>query len=102
MKKAVKIRYYIESLSVYDFKQDEIIGALYDLLSSLDDETVLVKQSRFFKLLTNHKSFRHYVSKLILTDDNAFTKAAAARACRPFWLQITKFVSTVLLILRFR
>lgn len=81
MKKAVKIRYYIESLSVYDFKQDEIIGALYDLLRSLDDETVLVKQSRFFKLLTNHKSFRHYVSKLILTDDNAFTKAAAAGEC---------------------
>ena len=66
---------------MYDFKQDEIIGALYDLLSSLDDETVLVKQSRFFKLLTNHKSFRHYVSKLILTDDNAFTKAAAAGEC---------------------
>ena len=78
LKKAVKIRYYIESLSVYDFKQDELIFALYDLLNSLDDETVLIKQSRFFRLLSYHKSFRHYVSKLILMDDNVFTKAAAA------------------------
>lgn len=81
LKKAVRIRYYIESLCVYDFKQDEIISALYDLLNSLEDETVLAKQSRFFKLLSTHKSFRHYVSKLILTDDNVFTKAAAAGEC---------------------
>ena len=67
MNKAVKIRYYIESLCVYDFKQDEIIGALYDLLNSLDSEAVLIKQSRFFNLISSHHSFRHYVSKLILT-----------------------------------
>ena len=81
MNKAVKIRYYIESLCVYDFKQDEIIGALYDLLNSLDSEAVLIKQSRFFNLISSHHSFRHYVSKLILTDDNVFTKAAAAGKC---------------------
>ena len=81
MNKAVKVRYYIESLCVYDFKQDEIINALYDLLNSLEDETVLTKQSRFFNLLSSHHSFRHYVSKLILTDDNVFTKAAAAGKC---------------------
>ena len=66
---------------VYDFKQDEIISALYDLLNSLEDETVLTKQSRFFNLLSSHHSLRHYVSKLILTDDNVFTKAAAAGKC---------------------
>ncbi len=81
MNKAVKVRYYIESLCVYDFKQDEIINALYDLLNSLEDETVLTKQSRFFNLLLSHHSLRHYVSKLILTDDNVFTKAAAAGKC---------------------
>lgn len=81
MNKAVKVRYYIESLCVYDFKQDEIINALYDLLNSLEDETVLTKQSRFFNLLSSHHSLRHYVSKLILTDDNVFTKAAAAGKC---------------------
>ena len=72
MNKAVKVRYYIESLCIYDFKQDEIINALYDLLNSLEDETVLTKQSRFFNLLSSHHSLRHYVSKLILTDDNVF------------------------------
>ena len=51
MNKAVKIRYYIESLCVYDFKQDEIIGALYDLLNSLDSEAVLIKQSRFPRII---------------------------------------------------
>ena len=81
MNKAVKIRYYIESLCVYDLKNDEIINALYELLDSIDDETVLIKQSKFFKLVSEHHSFRHYVSKLILTDDNVFTKAAAAGKC---------------------
>ncbi|MFR5875456.1 MAG: ATP-binding protein [Eubacterium sp.] len=78
MNKATKIRYYIESLCIYDLKKDELLSALYDLLSSLDSETVLVKQSVFFNLLSEHKSFKHYISKLILTDDNVFTKAAAA------------------------
>lgn len=77
MNKATRIKYYIESLCIYDLKDDEIISAIYDLVSSLDDGTVIAKQSRLFKLLTAHKSLKHYVSKLILTDDNAFTKAAA-------------------------
>lgn len=81
MNNAQKIRYYIESLCVYDLKNDEIINALYELLNSIDDEKVLVKQSRFFNLISQHHSFRHYVSKLILTDDNVFTKAAAAGKC---------------------
>lgn len=78
MDTATKVKYYIESLCIYDLKQDEIINALYLLLNSLDSDEVLVRQSAFFKLLSAHKSFRHYVSKLILTDDNVFTKAAAA------------------------
>lgn len=78
---AQKIRYYIESLCIYDLKNDEIINSLYELLNSIDDESVLVKQSRFFNLVSRHHSFRHYASKLILTDDNVFTKAAAAGKC---------------------
>lgn len=77
MNKATRIKYYIESLCIYDLKNDEIISAIYDLVSSLDDGTVIAKQSKLFKLLTAHKSLKHYISKLILTDDNAFTKAAA-------------------------
>lgn len=78
MNKAVRVRYYIESLCIYDLKEDELLSALYDLLSSLDSETILAKQSVFFNLLSEHKSFKHYISKLILTDDNVFTKAAAS------------------------
>lgn len=81
MEKAVRIRYYIESLCIYDLKNDEIINALYDLLGSIDNESVLTKQARFFKLVSEHKSFKHYVSKLILTDNNVFTKAAAGDKC---------------------
>lgn len=78
MNKATKVRYYIESLCIYDLKEDELLASLYDLLSSLESETVLIKQSVFYNLLSEHKSFKHYISKLILTDDNVFTKAAAA------------------------
>lgn len=81
MEKAIKVRYYIESLCVYDLRNDEIIHSLYELLGSLDNETVLEKQAKFFKLVSSHKSFRHYVSKLILTDNNVFTKAAAGEKC---------------------
>ncbi len=80
MNKATRIKYYIESLCIYDLANDEIISAIYDLVSSIDDGTVIAKQSRLFKLLTTHQSLKHYVSKLILTDDNAFTKAAAGDA----------------------
>ena len=77
MNKATRIKHYIDSLCVYDLKNDKIISAIYDLVSSLDNDSVISKQSKLFKLLTNHKSLRHYISYLILTDDNAFTKAAA-------------------------
>lgn len=78
MEKAVKIKYYIESLCIYDLKDDEVLKALYDLLANLDNEQVLTKQAVFFNLLSEHKSFKHYMSRLILTDDNVFTHAAAA------------------------
>lgn len=78
MKKATKIKYYIESLCIYDFKQDSVINALLNLLNSLDSEEVLEKQAEFFNTLSTHESLKHYVSKLILTADNVFTKTAAA------------------------
>ena len=78
MKKATKIKYYIESLCIYDFKQDSVINALLNLLNSLDSDEVLEKQAEFFNTLSTHESLKHYVSKLILTADNVFTKAAAA------------------------
>lgn len=78
MNNATKIRYYIESLCIFDIKDDEIIDAIYRMLSNIDSEKVLLRQSELFSLLSTHKSLRHYVSKLILTNDNVFTRAAAA------------------------
>ena len=78
--KAQELRFYLEALCVYDLKKDGVISSLLDLLQSINDETVLEKQSEFFRKVTSHKSFAQYVSRLILTDDNAFTKAAASGA----------------------
>ena len=78
MNKAQELRFYIEALCVYDLKKDEVISSLLDLLQNYDNEKVLEKQSEFFRKVTSHQSFASYVSKLILTDDNAFTKAAAS------------------------
>lgn len=78
MNKAQKLRFYIEALCVYDLKKDDVVASLLDLLQNVDSEAVLEKQSKFFRKVTSHNSFKEYLSRLILTDDNAFTKAAAA------------------------
>lgn len=80
MNKVNELRFYIESLCVYNLKKDDVITALFELLQNADNERVLEKQSEFFRKVTSHQSFAQYVSKLILTDDNAFTKAAASNA----------------------
>lgn len=78
MNNATKLRYYIESLCIYDLKADDVISSLLDLLSNLESEKVLSKQGAFFNKVSAHKSLKSYISKLILTNDNVFTKAAAA------------------------
>lgn len=78
MNKAQKLRFYIEALCVYDLKKDDVVASLLNLLQNVDSEAVLEKQSKFFRKVTSHNSFKEYLSRLILTDDNAFTKAAAA------------------------
>lgn len=77
MKKALQARYFLESLCIYDFKDDEIINALYELLCSIDSEDVLSKQSKFFKLISKKPSLNHYISQQIVSNDNVFSKAAA-------------------------
>ncbi len=77
MNTATKLRYYIESLCIYDLKDDEVISSLLDLLKNTKNESVLSKQSTFFNNVSAHESLKSYISKLILTNDNVFTKAAA-------------------------
>ena len=77
MKKTTKLRYYIESLCIYCVQDDKVISALFNLLNSTDSEEVLQNQGVFFNALSAHTSLKHYVSKLVLTHDNVFTKACA-------------------------
>lgn len=78
MDKLTKIKYYIDSLCIYDLKNDSIIRALYKLIDSVDREDVLTRQSEFFKTVSKNKSLKEYISRCILTDDNPFTRAACA------------------------
>lgn len=82
MNTAIKLKYYIESLCIYDLKADEVIASLLDLLMNLENETALSKQSIFFNKVSSHKSLKSYISKLILTDDNVFTMAASANGAK--------------------
>ena len=77
MNTATKLRYYIESLCIYDLKNDEVISSLLDLLKNTNNENVLSRQSVFFNNVSAHESLKSYISKLILTDDNVFTKTSA-------------------------
>ncbi len=78
MQKVTKIKYYIESLCIFDFREDKIIRALYNMLDSVGSERILTEQSSFFKLMSQYKSLKGYISQLILTDDNIITKSACA------------------------
>lgn len=78
MNKITRLKYYIDTLCVYDLKNDEVISALYTLLCSIDSEAVLRAYSNFYKIVSKHGALKAYLSKCILTDDNTFTRAACA------------------------
>lgn len=78
MNKITKLKYYIDTLCVYDLKNDAVITALYDLLCSVDSEAVLRAHSNFFKTVSKYGAVKEYISKCILTADNTFTRAACA------------------------
>jgi hypothetical protein len=78
MNKLTKIKYYIDTLCVYDLKNDIVVNALYDLINNIDSEKVLRKQSDFFKVVSKFKSLKEHISRCILTDENVFTKSACA------------------------
>lgn len=78
MNKITRLKYYIDTLCIYDFKADPVISALYELLCSVGSEEVLKKQSNFFKIVSMNKSLKEYISRCILTADNVFTQSACA------------------------
>lgn len=76
MNELTKIKYCIDTLCIYDLKNDPVVNALYSLLDSIGSETVLKRHSEFFKTVSENKSLKAYISGCILADDNTFTKAA--------------------------
>lgn len=78
MNRLEEYKYYIDSICVYNIESDELIRALRDLLDGAGGENAPKLYSAFFRKLSAQKSLRHYISTLVLCDDNAFTKAAAA------------------------
>ena len=55
LNKVTKMRYYIESLCVFNFDEDDIFSALYELLCD-DEEHTVALQSNFFRELSAAKS----------------------------------------------
>ncbi len=92
MNKISKLKYYIDTLCIYDLRTDPVIAQLYGLLCSAGDEKVLRKQSGFFKTVSANKSLKEYISKCILTDDNIFTQSACAGTCEKLPESILKAV----------
>ena len=75
-----KLKFYIDSLCVYNLADDEVIKKLHKLLDCAESDGVYKAYGEFFNALTSRgESLKHYVSTLILFDDNVFTRAAAAR-----------------------
>lgn len=78
MDKITKLKYYIDSLCIYDLKNDKVIKSMYNLLQNANCENVLASHSAFYNTVSQKHSLKKYISKLILTDDNVFTKSACA------------------------
>ena len=78
MNKIQQLKFFIDSLCVYNVKEDEVVSSLYSLLENAENENVYTCFSKFFNSLIRHgDSLKHYISELILYGDNAFTKKAA-------------------------
>ncbi len=78
MNKINKLKFYIDSLCIYNIKNDEVIKKLYALLENAESSNVFRCYSEFFNALTRRgDSLSSYISSLILYDENAFSTAAA-------------------------
>ncbi len=78
MNKSDEYKYYIDSICVYNIGDDEVIQSLRALLDGKEGENLPKLYSTFFKKLSTKGTLSEYISSLVLTDDNVFTKAAAA------------------------
>lgn len=78
MNKMQKLKYYIDSLCVYDTSNDPVFAGMSRLMSSPKSDEVIKRQSDFFKTLSEAGTLKEYISNFVLSNDNVFTKEAAA------------------------
>lgn len=79
MNKVKKLKFYIDSLCVYDVKNDEVILKLRALLENAENDGVYSCCGEFCgALLNSGKGLREYISELVLFNENSFSKAAAS------------------------
>ena len=64
MNKVTRLKYYIESLCIYDFEDDDVFSAIYDLLCDDEEDTVAL-QSYFFKEIAKRESLKKLMKQLI-------------------------------------
>ncbi|MBO5495657.1 MAG: ATP-binding protein [Eubacterium sp.] len=70
-----QIKYYIDSLCVYDVRDDEVVNALYELLNDLDSSKMIRSYSKLFMAITENGSLKHHIAQCILRNDNIYTRA---------------------------
>lgn len=90
MDKTIKIKYYINSLCIYNLQDDELFRSMLSLLNSSGD-ALLRAYSKFYKQILKSGSLKEHISKCILTNDNIFTKAACSGKAND---EITKAAQT--------
>ncbi|MBR4241500.1 MAG: ATP-binding protein [Eubacterium sp.] len=79
MTKTEKMKFYIDSLCVYNIGNDKVLQSLRNLLENAQSDSVYKCYGEFFNALSsNGESLKHYISNLILYDDNVFSRAAAS------------------------
>ncbi|MCD7723329.1 MAG: ATP-binding protein [Clostridiales bacterium] len=77
MTKSLKLLYYFDSLSVYDFSKDGVMAALREMLCCTGSADIIAKTARFFSKVSAVKSLGKHIAELVLQNDNVFSRAAA-------------------------
>lgn len=78
MNTSTKLLCSLDSLCVYDFSGDDVLAALRELLSCPGGAGIVAKTARFFSKISAYDSLGAYIAALVLQNDNAFSRAAAA------------------------
>ena len=73
-----RYRLYAGALCVYDLSGDAVFETMQKIFQNQDDEAFIPLQRDLCRLLLAAGSLEEYLLNAVLTNDNAFTRAAAA------------------------